>query len=315
MANTSAPFGFSQYSGTGSMPTFEQVQMAISSSNTVPIFFGDPVVQAASATGIGTGFITQAYLPVTVTISGITFASGIATAAITAVTTGVPTSPNAWAPPVGSVLSIVNAVFATGGTFSGNFLVTASSTTSIQFVAPGASTFSGGFTAGTSVVFVPVLGVFVGCKYLSASQKRTFWSNYWPGSDANTAASVTAYVVNDPNAQFIVQTANSNTASSAVGLSAVGQNIGINYAVSGASPASVNGNTATGLSTYFADQYTLNSPIATQQLLPFRVTALANYTPDGSNPLQSINGNDSASAYNRIVVAFNNAALKQFAGI
>lgn len=317
MANTSAPFGFSQYSGTGSAPTFEQVQMAISSSNTVPIFFGDPVVQAASATGIGTGFVTQAYAPVTVVISAIAFSSGIATATITAITSGVPGSPNAWAPPVGSVLSIVNAVFATGGTFSGTFLVTASTTTTIQFVAP-VGTFSSTLTApaaGGSVVFVPVLGVFVGCKYLSTSQKRTVWSNYWPGSDANTAASVTAYVVNDPNAQFLVQTANSNTTSTAVGVSAIGQNIGINYAVSGASPASVNGNTATGLSTYFADQYTLNSPIATQQFLPFRVTALANYTPDGSNPLQSINGNDYSTAYNRIVVAFNNAALKQFAGI
>jgi hypothetical protein len=315
MANTSAPFGFSQYSGTGSSPTYEQVQMAISSSNTTPIFFGDPVVQAASTTGVGTGYITQAYSPVTVVISAISFASGVATATITAITSGVPTSPNAWAPPVGSVLSITGASsFATGGAFIGNFTVTDSTTTTIKFTAP-TGTFSSTYTAGTSIVYVPVAGVFVGCKYLSVAQKRTTWSNYWPGSDANTSTAVTAYVVNDPLAQFVVQTANSNTTSSAVGFSSIGQNIGFNYSVSGASPASTNGNTASGLSTYFADQYTLTTPGGYQPLLPFRIVALANYTPDGSQPLQSVNGNDYTTAYNRIVVAFNNAMLKQFAGI
>ena len=315
MANTSAPFGFSQYSGTGSLPTYEQVQMAISSSNTGPIFSNDPVMMAAGTTGVGTGLITQAYNPVTVVISGIAVASGVATATITAITSGVPTSPNAWAAPVGSVISITGASsLATGGAFIGNFTVTDSTTTTIKFVAP-TGTFSSTYTVGTSVVYVPVAGVFVGCKYLSVAQKRTVWSNYWPGSDANTAASVTAYVVNDPNAQFVVQTANSNTTSTAVGVTAVGQNIGFNYAVSGASPASSNGNTATGISTYFADQYTLTTPGGYQPLLPFRVVALANWTADGSNPLQSVNGNDYTSAYNRVVVAFNNAMLKQFNGI
>jgi hypothetical protein len=315
MANTSAPFGFSQYSGTGSLPTYEQVQMAISSSNTGPIFSNDPVMMSAGTTGVGTGLITQAYNPVTVVISGITFASGVATATITAITSGVPTSPNAWAAPVGSVISITGASsFATGGAFIGNFTVTDSTTTTIKFVAP-TGTFSSTYTAGTSVVYVPVAGVFVGCKYLSVAQKRTVWSNYWPGSDANTAVSVTAYVVNDPNAQFVVQTANSNTTSTAVGVTAIGQNIGFNYAVSGASPSSNNGNTATGISTYFADQYTLTTPGGYQPLLPFRVVALANWTADGSNPLQSVNGNDYTSAYNRVVVAFNNAMLKQFNGI
>jgi hypothetical protein len=60
MANTFAPNGFQQYSGTGSMPTYEQVVGSISSSNTTNIFFGDPVVQATGTTGIGTGYITQA---------------------------------------------------------------------------------------------------------------------------------------------------------------------------------------------------------------------------------------------------------------
>ena len=51
-------------------------------------------------------------------------------------------------------------------------------------------------------------------------------------------------------------------------------------------------------------------PMAIEQFLPFVIQALANYTPDGSNPLAGINGNDSTTAYNRIIVAFNNAAMK-----
>ena len=316
MANTSAPFGFSQYSGTGSLPTYEQVQMAISSSNTGPIFSNDPVMMAAGTTGVGTGLITQAYNPVVLTVASgglATSATGTLTVTFTAPSSGVPTSPNAWAPPVGSQIVVSGA---TAPTLNGIYTV-ASSTTTTAVCAPTSSSPASATSSasGTVTLYVPVAGVFAGCKYLSVAQKRTVWSNYWPGSDSNTAASVTAYVVNDTNAQFVVQTANSNTTSTAVGVTAVGQNIGFNYAVSGASPASSNGNTATGISTYFADQYTLTTPGGYQPLLPFRVVALANWTADGSNPLQSVNGNDYTSAYNRVVVAFNNAMLKQFNGI
>ena len=71
MANTNAPNGFSQYSGTGSVPTYEQVQMAIAATNTTPIYFGDPVVQATGTTGLGTGYIAQAAAPQALTVSGI----------------------------------------------------------------------------------------------------------------------------------------------------------------------------------------------------------------------------------------------------
>jgi hypothetical protein len=206
MANTNSPFGFSQYSGTGSLPTYEQVVMSIASANSTAIYYGDPVAQ------LSTGYIS------TVSISG--------SAAIT--------------------------------------------------------------------------GIFVGCKYLSVSQKRTVWSNYWPGSDAN--GDVTAYVITDPNAQFIVQTANSNTTATAVGLTNVGNNIGF---------AMGTGNTANGISGADADQYTIN----TTSTLPFRIVALANYTPGSTSPLSTINGNDPTTAYNRIIVTFNNASTKSLTGI
>jgi hypothetical protein len=50
--------------------------------------------------------------------------------------------------------------------------------------------------------------------------------------------------------------------------------------------------------------------MGTAATYPFRIIGLANYAPDGSNPLQSIPGNDYTAAYNRIIVSFNNTAIK-----
>ena len=298
MANTFAPNGFAQFQGTGTTPSYEQTMLAISSSNTTPIFTNDPVVNATNSTGIGTGYITQATAPVSLAVSGIVVTAGVAVATFTALSA---------APAVGSTVVFTGTSFATGGSFNGAYTVTASSTTTVTFAVQGA--FSSTLTFGAAYVYTPVAGVFVGCKYLSTSQKRPVWSSYWPGSDAN--GDVSAFVITDPNAQFVVQTGNSNTTSTAVGLASVGQNIGFNYSLNGASPATVNGNTATGQSTYFADQYTLsaNSPQGyyANAVLPFRIVSLLNYNPSGTSPLVSVNGSDATTAYNKIVVGFNNA--------
>lgn len=192
MANTNAPFGFRQYRGGGSAPTYEQVVMTIASNNTTAIYFGDPVVPLA------TGYIAQA------------------------------------------------------------------SSNSVQ-----------------------VAGIFVGCKYLSTSQKRTVWSNYWPGSDAN--GDIEAYVVNDPNARFVAQ-------GDATGIAFADINANIGFAIG-------TGNSATGISGAYLDTSTLN----TTNTLPFRVVALVQ-SPPGSA------GTDSG-AYNWAVVAFNNVSTKQLTGI
>lgn len=42
MANTLAPFGFRQWTGTGSSPTYEQVAAPILYSDTDKLYFGDP---------------------------------------------------------------------------------------------------------------------------------------------------------------------------------------------------------------------------------------------------------------------------------
>lgn len=316
MPNTFAPFGFAQYSGNGSAPTYEQTMAAIASSNTTPIFFNDPVMQATNATGLGTGYIAQATGAVTLTVAatGIaTVATGAMTITFTAIssaTNNIPTFASTnWAAPVGSVVVVSNATGVPNGAFT--VLSATSTTVVVQSTTATAATSS----ASTPVVtvYVPVAGVFTGCKYLSTSQKRTVWSNYWPGSD--TTQDVEAYVVTDPNARFIVQTGNSSTTATAMGQNQVGQNIGFNWQDSTAT-GETNGRTSTGLSTMFADQATSSQAgITANSFLPFRIIALANYLPGQSSPLSGINGFDAASGYNELVVGFNNAMPRNFAGV
>ena len=189
MANTYAPFGFRQYSGTGSAPTYEQVEMVIDSGYTTPIFFGDAVLQDANGTitRAGDGPTTQ------------------------------------------------------------------------------------------------LAGVFVGCQYLSVAQKRTVWSNYWPGSDNN--GDVIAYVINDPNAKFVAQ------AGSALNITQ--SDIGASVSLAGGS----GGNTANGISGMY-----LNT-VGTASDAPFRIVGLVT-APPGSN------GTDATAVANYAIVAFLNVSTK-----
>ena len=153
MANANTPFGFRQYSGTGSAPTFEQVAVNIA-YNASAIYFGDPVEPTADGT------VAQG--------DGTTAAAGIA-------------------------------------------------------------------------------GIFVGCKYLSVAQKRTVWSNYWPGSDVASTSVVTGYIVNDPNAKWLVQSDSTGVAQADVNGTA-GYAIGTgnaNTGISGAYLTAIGPTTAT----------------------------------------------------------------------
>ena len=321
MANTFAPNGFSQYQGNGSLPTYEQVEAGIITTNTNPIYSGDPVMQAAGTTGLSTGYICQAYGPVTLTVGATAITSNATTGALTVTfsapsATGgtLPTSPGTWAPPVGSTLIITGSTM-TAGNLNGTYTITSSTTTTAVCANAGCTINATSTASGTVSVIVPVAGIFTGCKYLSTANKYTTWRPYWPGSDAN--GDVTAYIINDPNAKFEVMTGNSNAAATAVGFSNIGQNIGFHYSQSGVT--TTNGNTATGLSTMFADQFSLiaNSAVgpAGNAFLPFRIVGLKNYIVGATSPLQTINGNDWTTPYNRIIVSFNNAMTRGFAGI
>lgn len=139
-----------------------------------------------------------------------------------------------------------------------------------------------GYIKQATASTVALAGVFYGCKYLSTSQKRTVWSNYWPGSDAN--GDVEAYVCNDPNAQFLVQAGSTN-----VGFSKVGQNIQLNVGT---------GTTANGISGMYVE-----SP-ATTATLPFRVVAIPGAA--GSNTTVNPTVPDPTLGYNWVIVQFNN---------
>jgi len=65
-----------------------------------------------------------------------------------------------------------------------------------------------GYIVQASPGSTTLAGIFVGCKYLNTSLGRTVWSSYWPGSGAT--GDVEAYVIDDPNARFIVQTSTSS---------------------------------------------------------------------------------------------------------
>lgn len=197
MANTFAPFGFSQWSGTGSAPTYEQ-NVGFCAYNTAAMYFGDPVFQNAD------GSI-------------------------------YPTTP------------------------------------------------------GTGIL----AGIFVGCKYLSVSQKRTVWSNFWGAADVASTNTVEVYVVNDPNAKFLAQVGGS----SSTGLAAT--DIGANVQFAYGTP-----NTMSGVSGAYIDITVTPTTTAT---LPFKVVSLVT-SPPGANGTAS-------GAYNYAVVAFNNVSTKTLTGI
>ena len=156
-------------------------------------------------------------------------------------------------------------------------------------VNPVVSTANGYITQGAPGT-VRIDGIFWGCKYTSVSQKKTVWQNYWPGSDAS--GDVIAYVVDDPNARFKVQgnstTFNITGTLSAYTSSPVGQFA--QYAIG-------TGNTTNGISGAY-----LNS-LGTTVTFPFIVTDLI-VSPPGAN------GADPTTAYNQVVVGFNNEWLR-----
>lgn len=157
-------------------------------------------------------------------------------------------------------------------------------------VVPVTSPGTNGYIKQATASTVPLAGIFWGCKYLSTSQKRTVWSNYWPGSDAT--GDVTAYVIDDPNTRFVVQTSGSSFQITGTPTtftsSPVGQYAQLNVG---------SGSTSTGISGMYLDS------INTTATFPFIIVDLV-LDPPGAN------GTDATSNYNYVVVGFNNEWLR-----
>lgn len=197
MANTSAPFGFQPVGHNGGMPNFAVRTLRIISSNSTPIYKGDPVEWQDNTP---TGYIKLA-----------------ATADI-----------------------------------------------------PGSYNNS-------------LAGIFLGCKYLSTSQKRTVWSPYWPGAD--TAYDVEAFVVTDPMARFKVManTGFTITSRSIWTSSPVGRLCTFNTG---------SGSATTGLSGAYVETLGTTGE--------FMVVDVVTDPPGGV-----VNGTDPTSSYNHVIVGFN----------
>ena len=135
-------------------------------------------------------------------------------------------------------------------------------------------------------------GIFVGCSYYSTSRRQTVWNNYWPGSDAT--GDVTAFVIDDPLAQFKVQAGVAATPFTPIYMGSTADIV--------ATPV---GNTTTGIS-----GMSLNTPTTTNTL-PFKVAGFV------SSPLPSgnVNGTDITTAYNYVIVGFNNQIFKALLGV
>jgi hypothetical protein len=97
---------------------------------------------------------------------------------------------------------------------------------------------------------VGLLGSFQGCKYVSSTTGKPTWSNYWPGSGADSNHPVEAFVADDPMQLFAIAT-NATWTSKATARAAVFANA--NFATG------TSGSTTTGMSSATLAVTTINT--------------------------------------------------------
>ena len=145
---------------------------------------------------------------------------------------------------------------------------------------------------------VLVRGVFQGCYQYQPSVQRVVWSNYYNGTVTGSTQDIKAYVIDDPDQQFIVQASTKGAITSSM----VGGNISV-------TANTTTGNTLTGYSnvTVESTSYTASSSY------PFRIVDFfsADAPPGGlQGPAIGtnafVNGTDNTSPANIIVVRLNN---------
>lgn len=172
-------------------------------------------------------------------------------------------------------------------------LIASSNTTSIYFGDPVAKVANTQYIAAQTVTTATVDGIFQGCMLIPATGGAPTWSPYYPGS---AGADVTAYVLESPNALLMAAAFSTNISSTA---------IGNNITFTTGSGSTVGG----GFSGYTLDQAT----IATTNTLPFEIVGL--YGMGNGNFGGVGNGSDSTSAFNWVIVTFNNQRFKQLTGV
>ena len=119
---------------------------------------------------------------------------------------------------------------------------------------------------------VSIAGVFGGCEYVSSTTGKPVWSNYWPGSGADSDYPVKAFLYDDPNQLF--QIATSNVVAAANTETEIRAAVFANIALATGN----SGSTTTGISSATAD---LNT-IATTNTLALRIMGVQN-DPDNAD--------------------------------
>lgn len=131
-------------------------------------------------------------------------------------------------------------------------------------------------------------GIFVGTQFTpSGGLGIPQWSPFWPGAAASDA---TGYVINAPNALFLVATTNTAIATASIG-QCVNFTTGTTSVVGG------------GFSIATVDQSTLATTTGTT--LPFKVVGMYQGVGNGSDP---------TTAFNWVIVTFNNQSYKSLIG-
>lgn len=133
------------------------------------------------------------------------------------------------------------------------------------------------------------LGAFNGCEYVSSVTGKKTWSNYWPGSGANTNFDIVGYVYDNPTQRFVIAT-DATFTNRATAVAAIFENTQFDSGTSGS--------TTTGVSSARMDVATLD---AANESLPLKIVGIYD---DPTNQ-------DYAAAGIQMIVMFNNHALLQ----
>jgi hypothetical protein len=173
--------------------------------------------------------------------------------------------------------------------------------TNAYFIASGASAIYNGspviavnggdiaITGSASGDTYKHLGAFAGCEYVSSVTGKKTWSNYWPGSGANTNFDIVGYVYDNPTQRFVLATDASFT-NRATARAAIFENTQFDSGTSGS--------TVSGQSSARMDVATLDASNAS---LPLKILGI--YDDPTSQ--------DFAAAGIQMIVMFNNHALLQ----
>jgi len=133
------------------------------------------------------------------------------------------------------------------------------------------------------------VGAFAGCEYVSSVTGKKTWSNYWPGSGANTNFDIVGYVYDNPTQRFTIAT-DATFTDRATAKAAIFENTQFDSGTSGSA--------TTGQSSAKLDVATLDASNAS---LPLKILGIYD------DPTCQ----DYAAAGIQMIVMFNNHALLQ----